>query len=89
MVGLIALAGTACSASTKSGVSAPILLPPIPSAVSSCEDPLLLPDTALTRAQVEQLWARDRGNLVKCGASLDTLITYYEGLAASLREQAK
>jgi hypothetical protein len=85
---LSALALTACSASTRSGDSAPILLPPIPRAIS-CERPLLLPDAALTRAQVEQLWARDRANLVKCGASLDTLITYYEGLAASLRAAAK
>jgi len=50
---------------------------------------LLLPETALTRTQVEQLWARDRANLVKCGASLETLITYYEQLAADLRAAAK
>jgi hypothetical protein len=78
----------ACSTSRLSTDSAPILLPPIPRTIS-CERPLLLPDAALTRAQVEQLWARDRANLVKCGASLETLITYYEGLAASLRAAAK
>jgi len=45
----------------------------------------MLPDAALTRAQVEQLWARDRGNLVKCGQSLSTLLTFYDDLAARLR----
>jgi hypothetical protein len=49
----------------------------------------LLPETALTRAQVEQLWARDRANLIKCGASLETLVNHYEGLAAQLRAAAQ
>ncbi len=88
MAGLCALALQACAGSTRPSSSGPILLPPLPRAIS-CERPLLLPETALTRAQVEQLWARDRANLIKCGASLETLVTYYEGLAAELRAAAK
>jgi hypothetical protein len=80
----------ACSVSTRPSSSAPVLLPPLPRTVSNgCDLPQVLPDGGITRAQVEQLWARDRSNLVKCGASLETLITYYEGLAASLRAAAK
>jgi hypothetical protein len=66
-----------------------VLLPPLPRAVTTCERPLLLPETALTRAQVEQIWSRDRANLIKCGASLETLVNYYESLAAELRAAAK
>jgi hypothetical protein len=90
MVLLSALALAGCSASTRSSDSAPILLPPLPHSVTGgCERPLLLPETALTRAQVEQLWARDRANLIKCGASLETLVNHYEGLAAQLRAAAQ
>ena len=88
MVALIALVTSACSASTAS-VNGPILLPPLPQSVKSCERPLLLPETALTRSQVEQLWARDRSNLVKCGATLETLITHYDALASDLRNAAQ
>lgn len=74
----------------KSADSAPVLLPPVPRTVSDgCERPLLLPSGGLTRAQVEQLWARDRANLVKCGQSLETLLTFYEGLSADLRQAAR
>lgn len=88
MAAMLALAVTACSASTPS-VSGPILLPPLPHSVTTCERPGLLPEAGLTRAQVEQLWARDRGNLIKCGATLETLITYYEGLSSDLRNAAQ
>lgn len=65
-------------------------MPPIPRTVATgCERPLLLPDGNLTRAQVEQLWARDRANLVKCGQSLETLLDFYEGLSADLRQAAR
>lgn len=65
-----------------------MLLPPIPREIT-CQRPLLLPETAMTRAQVEQLWMRDRANLVKCGQSLETLLNFYEGLSADLRHAAR
>jgi hypothetical protein len=62
-----------------------VLLPAIPPSVATCERPLTLPEGAITRAQVEQLWARDRGNLIKCGMNLETLIDFYEGLSADFK----
>jgi hypothetical protein len=43
----------------------------------------------LSRAQVEQLWARDRGNLIKCGMNLETLVDFYEGLSSDFKDAAK
>jgi len=48
-----------------------------------------LPESAITRAQVEQLWARDRGNLVKCGMNLDAFVEFYEGLSADFKDAAR
>lgn len=80
----------ACAASTPS-VRAPINLPALPAKLTHCERPLLLADTPLTQAQVEQLWVRDRAALVKCGLTLDALVDFYQDLdqrlsAANLRD---
>jgi hypothetical protein len=48
--------------------------------MTSCPAPVFMPDTGLTRGQVEQLWARDRAALVKCGVSLGALVTFYADL---------
>ena len=81
---LSALVLTACGGSTPS-VSGPILLPQLTRSVASCAPPVELPATAITRAQVEQMWARDRGNLVKCGMNLEAFVEFYEGLSSDLR----
>jgi hypothetical protein len=46
--------------------------------------PTVLPKGALTQAQVEKLWARDRALLVKCGYSLGGLIAFYTDLQTRL-----
>ena len=74
---------TACAASTPSA-RAPIDLPALPARLVQCERPVLMPEAALTRAQVEQLWARDRAALVKCGYNLAAVVGYYEDLAQRL-----
>jgi len=43
-----------------------------------------MPEAALTRAEVEQLWARDRAGLVKCGYNLAAVVGYYDDLAQRL-----
>jgi surfactin synthase thioesterase subunit len=43
-----------------------------------------LPDRALTQAEVEKLWARDRARLAKCGYSLGGLIAFYTDLRVNL-----
>lgn len=60
----------------------PLTLPALPAKYSqtSCS-PTILPDRALTRAEVAQLWAKDRALLVKCGYSLGGLIDFYVNLA--------
>lgn len=76
----------ACTASTPSARS-PIDLPSLPAKLSrACERPVTLPQEGLTRAEVEQLWARDRAALVKCGYSLNALVAFYEDLRSRLGE---
>ena len=74
----------ACAVSRPS-VSAKIDLPALPSKylTTTCA-PATLPDRALTRAEVEKLWARDRARLVKCGYSLGGLIAFYTDLQVGL-----
>lgn len=85
---LLALASacllTACSA-YKPSASAPILLPDISTQIKRCSAPVVLPNRALTQAEVEQLWARDRVALINCGLSLDAVLDFYERLAAELK----
>lgn len=49
----------------------------------SCK-PVALPDRALSQAEVEKLWARDRAALTKCGYSLGGLVAFYTDLRANL-----
>lgn len=79
-----ALMLTACAVSAPSS-RAPIDLPVIPSKfISTSCTPTALPSTALSKADVEKLWARDRAKLVKCGFSLGGLIAFYEDLSRRL-----
>jgi hypothetical protein len=75
------LAGCATSPTTR----APIDLPALPDRFiqMSCV-PGDLPDRALTQAEVEKLWARDRARLAKCGYSLGGLIAFYTDLRVRL-----
>lgn len=68
-----------CAASTPSA-RAPVDLPALPASITSCARPPQLPDAPLSRADVERLWARDRAALVRCGWSLDAIITFYADL---------
>jgi hypothetical protein len=74
----------ACAVSKPSS-SVGIDLPDLPSRylTTSCT-PAVLPDRALTRAEVEKLWARDRARLVKCGYSLGGLVAFYTDLRVRL-----
>jgi len=65
------LALTACAAST--GVK-PRISPP-PSLLVPCDKPVHLPERALTQAEVETLWGRDRAALRRCGARHRGLVT--------------
>lgn len=64
---------------------ASIHLPPIPAKITrGCVGPVALPTGAMSRGDVERLWARDRAALVKCGLSLDAIVAFYEGLNSRL-----
>lgn len=74
---------TGCAGSTPSA-RAPINLPSLPAAVTQCDRAILMPETDLSRAMVEQLWARDRAALAKCGLNLKALVAFYEDLSRRL-----
>jgi hypothetical protein len=84
MLAVVALGLQACAVS-KPSVSAPIDLPALPDRFiqTSCV-PGDLPDRALTQAEVEKLWARDRARLAKCGYSRGGLIAFYTDLRVRL-----
>lgn len=42
----------------------------------------------MSRAEVEQLWARDRVALVNCGMTLEAMLEFYNGLSRDLRAAA-
>lgn len=67
MAGVLPLALTACGGST--GVSVTLPLPP-PSLVAACAMPVALPERALTQAETEIYWGRDRGALRACGGQV-------------------
>ncbi len=58
---------TACAASTVAEPRLP------PSLTAPCAAPQTLPERALTRAEVEVLWGRDRGALRSCGERMAVL----------------
>ena len=64
------LALTACAAST---VANPSIGPP-PSLLVPCAVPVRLPERALTQAEVETFWGRDRAALRRCGERQAALV---------------
>jgi hypothetical protein len=80
---LAASALAACSGSTLSA-NRPIFIPPLNPATSVCDTPALLPNRAMTQAEVETFWATDRASLVKCGMNLAALVEHYQNLAVEL-----
>lgn len=56
------------------------MLSALPAEVTHCNPPALLPSTALTQADVERYWARDRAGLILCTQKLDAVVNYYEDL---------
>lgn len=73
-----------CAVSAPSS-SVGIFLPALPTKYlkTSCV-PVVLPKRALTKAEVEKMWARDRATLVKCGYSLGGLTAFYVDLSHRL-----
>lgn len=47
--------------------------------------PVLIPAGALPQRQTEQLWSRDRGALLSCGAEKGALLDFYGRLMRNLR----
>lgn len=83
---LLALSACATAPSMSVGVQLPAL--PVGLTQVSCS-PTTLPARALTQAEVEKLWARDRARLVKCGYSLGGLEAFYVDLQQRLHGAGK
>lgn len=62
----------------------PIFIPALNPEASYCDRPGLLPNRALTQAEVETHWAADRAELIRCGMNLDALVAHYKNLSAEL-----
>lgn len=73
----------ACAGSTPS-IRATVSLPALPSAITRCDRAVLMLEVALSKAEVERLWARDRAALVKCGMNLKAVVAFYEDLSNRL-----
>jgi len=64
-----------CAASTK--LDRPGLNVQADSSFTSrCRLPAKLPERALTQRQVEEYWANDRANLIRCGVSKQKLVDF-------------
>lgn len=59
-----------------------------PAAATVCAMPVTLPDVALTQAEVEKLWARDRVALKRCFGSVQALRAYIEKLQSEFNGAA-
>jgi len=66
----------ACAGSIRS--TEPPQLDPAPEALTAtCPRPVTLPDRALTQAEVEAFWLKDRQRLVECGLTKQAVVEYY------------
>ena len=74
------LALTACGGSTPSA-EGPILLQPVPNEYRRRYRPIELPDRAITKAETQKFWSRDRGTILMCDAGTVDLINYPDALA--------
>ncbi len=48
-----------------------------PQLAAPCPRPVTLPNRALTQAEVEAFWLRDRQRLVECGLTKQAVVDYY------------
>lgn len=79
----MALALTACGASTRSGK---VFLADAPFSLrKECEPPAKLPPGRMTQAGVEKNWTRDRAALARCKARHKAVVDFYVGRDAKLR----
>lgn len=74
-----ALVLTACAGSTKY-TDGPTLTGADSSITGPCNRPVKLPNRALSQADVEKYWSRDRANLVKCAGEKAEVVRYYDDL---------
>lgn len=82
---MCALILTACGASISAIDQAPVLEDPPEEFVEACLPPQVLPRRAMTQAEVETLWRRDRENLRECGVTFDALVAFYQKRDSALR----
>lgn len=68
---------TACAGSTVG--KAPVPSAP-PSLLAACPRPVALPDRAMTQAEVEVSWGRDRSALRACRSRHAGLVEWVEGM---------
>ena len=74
-VPLLALA--ACEGSIQSSTEPPRLEPAPDQLTEVCVQPVRLPDRALSQAEVEALWLRDRRALIECGLTKSAVVAFY------------
>ena len=76
---------TACSGLTASNKNKNLQLPAASVLLQQdCKSPVSIPDQELTQVQVEQYWARDRYELIKCSEKHRAVVTYYNKRDAAL-----
>jgi hypothetical protein len=68
---------TACADSITAIDGAPVLKPAPTKLTAACLEPIDLPNRALTQAEVETLWRRDREALTDCGIGKAEVVAYY------------
>lgn len=68
---VLPLAVTACAGSTASTSVKPDV-----SVTQKCRKPVDLPDRALTQAEAEKYWQKDRLSLLQCGYTKETLVKW-------------
>ena len=80
MLIVLPLALPACKGFAVSGAQ---IDPPPPSLTAPCDAPARLPAAAMTQAQVERAWARDRTALVICGDKHAGLVAWASGVVGA------
>lgn len=79
----MALALTACAASTKSGK---VFLSDAPATLrKACDDPVKLPPGRMAQSGVEKNWTRDRAALANCKGRHKAVVDFYVNRDKALR----
>lgn len=81
-LGILTLAGsllvlTACADSITRIDGGPVLRTAPDEVTGACLVPATLPNRALTQAEVETLWRRDREALTDCGLTKAAVVAFY------------